>query len=102
MVVTISSPVEGSVYPKNSTVPIVVNVTREDSSVVAGASVLFTVTPPSGSPTQKTVIADSSGRATWNYKITPKAVSGSYTVTARATLNGESTDAVPVHFNVSP
>jgi hypothetical protein len=99
MVVTLTSL---GTYPKNSMVPIVANVTRTDSSVVAGASVLFTVTTPGGEVTTKTVIADSAGRAAWNYKVGPKAASGSYTVTARATFNGESADATPVNFTVSP
>jgi hypothetical protein len=99
MVVTLS-PL--GTYPKNSTVPIMANVTRTDSSVVAGSSVLFSVTAPGGAATTKIVIADGAGRAAWNYKVSPKAASGSYAVTARATFNGESVDAVPVNLTVPP
>lgn len=89
-------------YPKNSTVPIVATVSRTDSTVVPGASVLFTVTSPTGSPTTRTVIADAAGRASWNYRVAPKDPSGVYTVTARATFNSEVVNATPGTFTVAP
>ena len=99
-IVTTLSPL--GTYPKNSTVPIAVTVLRTDSTPVSGASVVFTVTPPTGSPTTKTVLTDATGRATWNYKVAPKGPAGTYTVTARATLGGETSTSVPEDFIVSP
>jgi hypothetical protein len=63
---------------------------------------MFTVTPPTGSPVKKTAITDASGLAVWSYKVAPKAPPGTYTVTAVATLGGESASALPEDFIVSP
>jgi hypothetical protein len=47
-------------------VPIAATVRRTDSSPVPGASVLFTVTSPTGSQAIRTVLTDSAGRAAWS------------------------------------
>jgi M6 family metalloprotease-like protein len=86
-------------YQKNSNVPIVATV-RRDSTPIPGASVLFTVTPPTGSPTTKTVVTDAAGRATWSYKIKPNDPSGTYIVTAEATLAGETSALASEDFVV--
>jgi hypothetical protein len=80
-------------FAKNGTVPIVATVRRTDSTMVSGASVLFTITSPTGSQATKTVVSDAAGKAAWNYKVLPKDPAGTYVVTAQATLGSESATA---------
>jgi M6 family metalloprotease-like protein len=89
-------------FTKNSTVPIAATVRRTDSTPVPGASVLFTVTSPTGSQATRTVLTDGAGRAAWSYKVLPKDPAGIYLVTAQTTLNGETAPAVQEDFTVVP
>jgi M6 family metalloprotease-like protein len=82
--VTVSTP--SAAYPKNSTVPITAVVQR-GGTAVAGASVTFTVKPPTGASATSTVTTDSQGQATWNYAAGGKA--GLYMVTALAASGSE-------------
>jgi M6 family metalloprotease-like protein len=66
----------------------------------AGASVKFTMTDPSGGTSTKTVAADSSGKAVWNYKIGGKGPLGAYSVTVSATYNSQTAAGNATTFTV--
>jgi hypothetical protein len=71
------------------------------SNPASGASVKFTLTKANGSKTTKTVAANTSGKATWNYKVGTKDPKGPYSVSATATFNGQSGASVtPATFTV--
>jgi uncharacterized protein YfaS (alpha-2-macroglobulin family) len=59
-----------------------------NGGAASGAPVVFTLTKPDGKKTTKTVAANTSGVATWNYRLGPKDPIGSYQVSAVATYNG--------------
>ncbi len=96
---TITLPVLNPTYPQNSTVPITATV-LQNSSPVSGASVTFTLTRPDKSTATKTIVTGSNGQATWSYKINPKAIKGTYTVTARTTYGSQSATASAITFTV--
>jgi len=52
----------------------------------SGASVTFNVVAPNGSTTAQSATANSSGIASWNYKLNQRSQTGTYTVTAKASL----------------
>ncbi|PYS13609.1 MAG: hypothetical protein DMG17_18465, partial [Acidobacteria bacterium] len=96
---TITLPVLNPTYPQNSTVPITATV-LQNSSPVSGASVTFTLTRPDKSTATKTIVTGSNGQATWSYKINPKAIKGTYTVTAQTTYGSQSATASAITFTV--
>jgi hypothetical protein len=61
--------------------------------------VVFTMTGPNGTSSRKAT-ADSTGKATWNFKVNPRMVPGSYTVTAQATLGSQTAASSPATFIV--
>ena len=90
-----------SSYVERSKVTMTATVTV-GGAAAPGASVLFTMTKKeNGSTTTKIVAANSSGVATWSYKLNPKNPSGTYTVKARATYNSlTGADSAEVSFTV--
>ena len=75
-----------AIYLARQTVKMTATVTSGPAGPPAsGASVVFSMTKASGATTTKTVTANSSGVATWNYKLNPKDPKGTYTVRATAT-----------------
>ena len=64
---------------------------------VAGASVTFTLTKPSGGAVSKTATTGSNGTARWSYKLTQ---TGTYSIVAKATYNSESAASNAVSFSV--
>jgi len=64
--------------------------------------VVFSMTVPGSSkPTKRTVTTNSSGLATWNYSVSRKGKTGSYTVTATATYGSQTiSSASPAAFTV--
>jgi subtilisin family serine protease len=83
LTVTVSA---SGTFKLNSNVSIQAAVKRNGIGV-PGATVAFTITGPVGA--SKTVTANASGVATWNYKIGPKDPTGSYTVTVVANSSGD-------------
>jgi M6 family metalloprotease-like protein len=83
---TVSTP--ASTYTAGQTVPLTALVSY-GGGAASGASVIFTVTQPNGAKSTKTVTADSSGKAVWNYKIGPKGPPGSYSFAAAATYSSQ-------------
>jgi len=93
---TLSGPT--SPVKTNSSVSVTA-VVKQGTAFAAGASVLMTLKEPNDTTT-KTITTDSSGKAIWSFKFNPKAVKGTYTVTAQATLGSQTTTATPVTFTL--
>lgn len=89
---TASISLSGSSYALRSTIPITVSVTN-GGLPASGANVTFTLTAPSGSTTTQSATTGSAGTATWSYKTNSRSATGSYTVSARATLSSGSRKA---------
>ena len=66
---------------------------RYGSSPAAGAAVKFTIREPGGATSAKSVNADSTGKAAWSYKIGGKGPLGTYSVTASATYNSQTSES---------
>jgi hypothetical protein len=67
---------------KNTTVPVAAPVTY--GTPVSGASVAFTLVAPNGHITAQTLTTGQDGTATWNYKLSNRSQSGTYSTTATA------------------
>jgi hypothetical protein len=96
---TVSVSVANSTYAPRSTVAMTATVIS-GASPASGASVKFTLTKPGGKTATKTVTANASGVATWNYRLGPKDPIGSYQVSAVATYNGLSGTSNTATFTV--
>jgi M6 family metalloprotease-like protein len=68
-------------------------------SGVSGATVVFTVVSPSGISTKRAT-TDTSGEASWNLKLNPKAPRGSYMVSAQATFGSQTVTSTTATFTV--
>ena len=77
--------VSGSTFSPPGTVAITSTVTN-NGSPASGASVNFTLTNPNGSTTTQNATTNSSGVATWNYKLNGKSAPGNYSVMGKASL----------------
>jgi M6 family metalloprotease-like protein len=96
--VTVSSP--AGPFSIRQTVAITATV-LSGSNPASGASVTFTMTKANGSKTTKVLTTNSSGKATWSYKVAQKDPKGQYSVSAAATLNGQNgSSATPATFTV--
>ena len=95
--VEVSVPV--STYSSRQTVPVTATV-WDGSATGSGAGVTFKIVRPDASETTKTLASDSTGKATWGYRISPKDPTGTYTVTARAILGSKSATSNTVSFTV--
>jgi hypothetical protein len=73
--------------------------TTQGTLPVSGATVVFTMIAPNGASTRKAT-TDSSGNASWNFKVNPKTVKGSYMVTAQATLGSQTATSAAATFVV--
>lgn len=83
LMVNVSVP--GSTFSTRSTIPIS-SLVSNGGVPVSGASVTFTLTFPNGSSLSQASTTNSNGTATWNYKLGPRSPSGTYAVSAKATL----------------
>jgi hypothetical protein len=95
----VSVSVASSTYAPRAVVPMTATV-LSSGNPAAGASVKFTLTKPDGKTATKTVTANASGVATWNYRLGPKDPIGSYQVSAVATYNGLSGTSNTATFTV--
>jgi hypothetical protein len=88
-----------STYTVRQTVRITATVLY-GATPAAGATVKFTMSIPGGGTSTKSVAADSTGMAVWSYKIGGKGPPGSYSVTASATYNSQTTTSNTASFSV--
>lgn len=96
---TITVSVPASSYTPKSTVPITATVTNAGSPV-SGASITFTLTTASGNKLNQSTSTRSKGTATWSYKLNPNAPTGTYSISAQATVNSTPVTSNPVTFAV--
>jgi M6 family metalloprotease-like protein len=89
---TVSVSVSGASFTRPGSVPITASVTS-GGSPASGASVAFTLTTPSGSKLTQSAITNSSGLATWTYKLNQRSPVGTYSVVAQASLSSGSKKA---------
>jgi M6 family metalloprotease-like protein len=83
---TVTVSVPSSSYTRRSTVPITATVLN-GGTPASGASVIFTMIRADGSTVTQSATTGSKGTAAWSYKLNPKAPTGTYSVTAQATLS---------------
>ena len=88
---TITVSVSGTTYAPRSTVSMSATV-LSGGSPAPGASVSFTMTKPNNAATTKTATTNSSGVATWSYKLGPNDPNGQYWVAGQATYNSMPTN----------
>jgi M6 family metalloprotease-like protein len=86
-------------FSKRLPVPLTASV-MNGSTPAPGASVTFTVTEAGGNTTTKTVTANSSGIASWTFRIGPKDPPGTYSASARAAYGSQSATSNLVTFTV--
>jgi M6 family metalloprotease-like protein len=70
------------------------------SSPATGVKVSFTLTLPGGGKVLKSMTADSTGTAVWNYKIGPKNPRGAYLVSASSTFSSQTATSNTASFTV--
>ncbi len=98
--VTVSVSVPSTSYTRKSTVPMTATVLY-GGVPAAGANVAFTLTQADGSKVPQSATTGSNGTATWNYKLSPRSPTGTYSVTAQATANSTSASSNNVSFTVT-
>lgn len=98
-VFSVNVSVANSTYSARQTVSMTANV-QNSGTPVAGASVTFTMTKSNGSKATSTVRADSTGKATWGYKLGPKDPRGTYSVLAQASSGSQTAVSNAVTFAV--
>jgi hypothetical protein len=96
---TVSLSVPGSTYTVRSTVPITATVLA-GGDLTSGARVTLTLTKAGGKQTSKILKADSSGQATWNYRIGRKDPKGTYSVTGKAVYRSRMAPSNTATFTV--
>jgi alpha-galactosidase-like protein len=77
--------VSGTAFTRPGTVSMTASVTN-GGNPVSGAKVTFTVTLPNGSTTTQTATSGSDGTATWNYKLSTRSATGTYSAVAQAAV----------------
>ncbi len=80
---TLTVSVPASSYTRKSTVPITATV-LDGGSPVSRASVTFRLTTPDGTQVAQSAPTSRRGTATWNYKLSPSAPTGTYSVSGQA------------------
>lgn len=85
----VSISVSGSSFTAPATVPVTASVTT-GGAPASGASVTFTLTMPTGSTATQSATTNSSGVATWNYKLNTRSAVGNYSVVAQTGLGSGS------------
>jgi hypothetical protein len=90
LAVTVST--SSASYARGATVPITAKVTS-GGTPVAGATVTFKITPPSGKPSTVSVVTNATGTATYQLRLQPKSPKGVYQVAATASAGGKSASA---------
>ena len=97
---TVAVTTDASTYLPLSTVTM--SATVAGATPIAGASVTFTLTKPSGSSTTFTATTNSSGIAVWKYTLSSTDPNGTYTASAVATVSRTKYTSPAVTFAVSP
>lgn len=96
---TVAASTAAASYSAGQTV--VANTSVSAGSVVSsGASVIFTITPPTGAATMLSATTDSTGKASVSYRLPRKATKGTYQVKVQATsgsLSGTATTSFSVN-----
>jgi hypothetical protein len=95
--VPLSITVNAPPYPTRNTENITAAVSQ--GAAVPGATVVFTMIAPNGISTKKAT-TDSTGEASWNFKVNPKAPRGSYMVSAQVTVGSQSVTSSTATFTV--
>jgi len=80
---SVSLAVSGSTFVPPATVSLSASVLN-GGIPSSGTSVTFTITSPNGSTTRQSATTNSSGVATWNYKLSGKSTPGTYSAVAQA------------------
>jgi len=88
-VLSASVAVSGLSFSRPGTVPIAATVTN-GGIPASGAGVVFTVVTPNGATSTQSATTNSSGIASWNYKLNQRSQAGTYSVTAKASLSSGS------------
>jgi len=81
---SVSLSVPSSTFSRKSSVPITATVLT-GGNPVASASVTFTLVTAGGSKFVQSTTTGTGGTSTWNYRLSPKSPTGTYTVTAQVT-----------------
>lgn len=97
----------GTIFSRPGSVPITASVFN-GGLPASGAIVTFVLVGPNGSTTTQSATTNSSGVASWNYKLNQKSQAGTYSVTAKASLGSgsrkgaatQSVSSTAVTFNV--
>ena len=85
---TDTTSVAGSTYGPRQKVPVTATV-MSGGSPAAGATVTFTLTKANGSNVTGTATTDSTGRATWSYRLGAKDPAGVYNVMNTTTYKSQ-------------
>jgi hypothetical protein len=91
--------VSGISFPTGQTVSFTTTVLNGQAPV-SGAKVTYTLTKANGSQASKTVSSNSSGMATWSYKIGPKDPRGTWSASAQAASGSQTVTTNSVSFTV--
>ena len=83
---SVTAYVPSSSYTRKNTVPITATV-LSGGTPASGASITFTLTTASGKTVTQSATAASRGTVTWNYKLGPNAPTGTYSVSAQASVS---------------
>jgi M6 family metalloprotease-like protein len=95
----VSVSIPQTAYARRSSV-VVTAKTTNGGATTGGASVTVSITKPNGSTVVKKLATDSTGTATWNYRISNKDPVGVYSVNAQATQGGQTANSEVVTFSV--
>lgn len=98
-ILSVAVSTDKSSYTQNSFALITVTVSA-NSTPVSGASVTLTIKDPNNGTAQGSGTTDSSGHVTFKYRITPKALTGTYIATANASAPGFNPGSGSVTFTV--
>ena len=91
--------IAGSVFTARQTVPVTATVLYGNSAA-AGATVVFTLTKANGTKVSGSATTDSTGKASWSYKVTSKDPAGGYSVTSSASYNAQTASSNTATFTV--
>lgn len=97
--VSVSLSSSSSSYTRRNTVVLTAKAVS-GSSPAAGATVAFTMTLSNGAKVSGTAVTDSTGTATWRYKLNSKMPTGAYSGMAQTTLNSQTVTSNSVTFSV--
>lgn len=94
--------IAGAAFSRPGTVPVSAAVLN-GGVPASGASVTFTIIAPNGTTSTQSATTNSSGIAGWNYKLNQRSQTGTYSVTAKASLSsGSRKNAASQSVSTSP